>query len=396
MARKLAMGTKELTRGKLMAMVSEKKITLKEAASRLGISYRQAKRIKSDYQKDGDEGLLHGNQGKASNRAIEAEVKAQILSTYRERYPDFGPTFAAEKLEEVEGLKVSSETLRQWLVKEGLWQRKRKRSEHRSRRDRRPSFGDLVQFDGSHHDWFEGRRMKCCLINMVDDATGKTLSMLFEQETTEGAMRTLWAWIGLYGLPKALYCDKKNAFVLTREPTEDEIKRGITKPKSHFGKACEKLGIEVIAANSPQAKGRVERNHGVYQDRFVKELRLAGISTIEAANKFLFKTYLPKINAKFEVAPADSADGHAPLLGVDLREIFVFEHTRSVSNDYVVKFECAQFQILKENKITPRPKDKVVIRIRLDGSKDIYWQGKRLKTKEIQPENKEDCLTKAA
>jgi hypothetical protein len=231
---------------------------------------------------------------------------------------------------------------------------------------------------------------------MVDDATGKTLSMLFEQETTEGAMRTLWAWIGLYGLPKALYCDKKNAFVLTREPTEDEIKRGITNPKSHFGKACEKLGIEVIAANSPQAKGRVERNHGVYQDRFVKELRLAGISTIEAANKFLLETYLPKINTKFEVAPSNSADGHAPLLGVDLREIFVFEHTRSVSNDYVVKFECAQFQILKENKTKPRPKDKVIIRIRLDGSKDIYWQGKRLKTKEIQSENEEDCLTKAA
>jgi hypothetical protein len=193
---------------------------------------------------------------------------------------------------------------------------------------------------------------------MVDDAAGKTLSMLFEQETTEGAMRTLRAWIGSYGLPKALYCDKKNAFVLTREPGGDEIRRGITKPKSHFGKACEKLGIEVIAANSPQAKGRAERNHGVYQDRFVKELRLAGISTPEAANIFPAETYLPKINAKFEVSPADSADGHAPLLGADPREIFVFEHTRSVSNDYAVKFECAQFQILKENKIKPGPKDK--------------------------------------
>jgi hypothetical protein len=187
-----------------------------------------------------------------------------------------------------------------------------------------------------------------------------------------------------------------NAFVLTREPTEAEIKRGITKPKSHFGKACEKLGIEVIPANSPQAKGRVERNHGVYQDRFVKELRLAGISTIEAANKFLSETYQPKTNAKFEVAPADNADGHAPLIVADLREIYDFEHTRSVSNDYVVKFECAQFLILKENKIKPRPKDKVVIRIRLDGSKDIYWRGKLLKTTEIQTEYEEDCLTKAA
>jgi transposase len=210
MARKLAMGTKELTRGKLMAMVVEKQITLRDVAFRLEISYRQAKRIKSDYKRYGDEGLLHGNQGKVSNRAIDVAEKERILSAYRKRYADFGPTFAAEKLAEVEGLNVSAETLRLWLIKDGLWQRKRKRSEHRSRRDRRPCFGDLVQFDGSHHDWFEGRRMKCCLINMVDDATGKTLSMLFEQETTEGAMRTLWAWIELYGLPKALYCDKSD------------------------------------------------------------------------------------------------------------------------------------------------------------------------------------------
>jgi transposase len=396
MARKLAMGTKELLRGKVMAMVSEGQITLKEGAERVGVSYRQAKRIISTYRTKGDAGLLHGNQGKKSNRAIDQAVREQIVKSYRERYPDFGPTFAAEKLEEVEGVKISDETLRQWLIKEGLWQRKRKRAEHRSRRDRRPCFGDLVQFDGSHHDWFEGRRVKCCLMNMVDDATGKTLSMMFEEETIEAAMKTLWAWIERYGLPKALYCDKKNAFVLTREPTDAELLKGITKPKSHFGRACDKLGIEVIAANSPQAKGRVERNHGVYQDRFVKELRLAGISTIEAANIFLAKTYLPKINAKFAVNPSDSADGHAPLLGKDLREIFVFEHTRSVSNDYVVKFECRFFQILKENRAKPGPRDKVVIRIRLSGTLDIYWQGKALLVKEIQIKNQEACLTDAA
>jgi hypothetical protein len=208
--------------------------------------------------------------------------------------------------------------------------------------------------------------------------------------------RGLWAWIERYGLPKALYCDKKNAFVLTREPGEDEIRRGITKPENRFGKACEIPGSEVIAADSPQAKGRVERNHGVYRDRFVKELRLSGIPTIEAANKFLTETYPAKTNAEFAVAPADSAGGHAPLLGANLHEIFVFEYTRPVSNDYVVKFECGYFQILKENKIMPRPKDKVIIRIRLDGTMDIYWQGKPLKIIEIQSKYKEDCLTNAA
>jgi hypothetical protein len=319
-----------------------------------------------------------------------------VLSAYRKRYGDFGPTFAVEKLEEDEGVKISDETLRQWLIKEGLWQGKRKRKEHRSRRDRRPCFGDLVQFDGSHHDWFEGRRGKCCLMNMVDDATGRTLSMLFEEETTEAAMRVLWAWILLYGLPKALYCDKKNAFVLTREPTDDELRQGITKPKSHFGKACEKLGIEVIPANSPQAKGRVERNHAVYQDRFVKELRLAGISTLEAANTFLTETYVPKINAKFALAPADSADGHAPLLGADLRELFVFDHTRVVGNDYVVRFECRHFQILKDNRTKPGPRDKVIIRIRLDGTLDIYWRGKALLIKELHIKKQEGRLSNVA
>jgi transposase len=325
MAGKILTGQKEIRRCHVMAMVVERKLSLKEAANRLGISKRQAIRLKAAYAKKGADGMAHGNAGRKSNHKIEDSIRTLALSAYRERYSDFGPTFAAEKLSEVEGVTVSEETLRRWLIADGQWTKKRKRSEHRSRRDRRPCFGDLVQFDGSHHNWFEGRRMKCCLINMVDDATGKTLSMLFGQETTEGAMRTLWAWIGSYGLPKALYCDKKNAFVLTREPGEDEIKRGITKPKSHFGKACEKLGIEVLAANSaaqlprPQAKGRVERNHGVYQDRFVNgslpQLRLAGISTIEAANKFLSETYLPKTNAKFEVAPADNADGHCHYYG---------------------------------------------------------------------------------
>jgi transposase len=384
MAGKLPMGSKELIRVKLMGMVAEKQLTLMEAAIRMKVGYRQSKRIYSAYRGRGEAGLLHGNQGKPSNHRIDEEIKAAVVEAYRNRYPDFGPTFAAEKIKEKEGISVDHETLRRWLMEAGLWKRKRRSKEYRSRRDRRERFGELVQFDGSHHDWFEGRRGKCCLMNMVDDATGTTLSMLYEQETTVAAMELLWAWIKKYGIPQAVYCDRKNAFVLDREPTIEQQLRG-EEPKSPFELACEKLGIEVIVANSPQAKGRVERNHGVYQDRFVKELRLAGISTIEEANAFLETIYLPKINARFSLPASDKTDAHVPLVdGTDLREVFCFENDRKVSNDYIVMFERRCFQISSDAVPRPRPRDAVIVRKRLDGSICILWKGKPLLFEELK------------
>jgi hypothetical protein len=331
--------------------------------------------------------LIHGNQGKPSNRKSDEGVREAALAAYRERYEDFGPTFAAEKLQEVEGIRISPVTLRRWLMEEGLWQRKRRSRAYRSRRDRRSCFGELVQFDGSHHDWFEGWRGKCCLMNMVDDATGTTLSLLFEQETTVAAMKTLSCWIKRYGIPQAVYCDHKNAFVLNREADTEEQLAG-EPARSPFELACDKLGIQVITANSPQAKGRVERNHAVYQDRFVKELRLGGICAIEQANRFLRTTYLPKINRKFSRPPADQADAHAPLLDTDLREIFCFEHKRVLSNDLVIRFENKLYQITRDSSVRPRPGEKVLVRIRLDGSMNFYWHEKKLLVKEILSEKK--------
>jgi hypothetical protein len=180
-------------------------------------------------------------------------------------------------------------------------------------------------------------------------------------------MGVLRGWIERYGIPKALYCDHKNCYVIDREPTEEELRRGITKPKTHFQTACEKLGIEVIPAGSAQAKGRVERNHGVYQDRFIKELRLAGISAIDEANKFLHETYLPKINAKFAITPKETADSHVPLMGTGLPEIFVYRYSRAAANDYAARFETGQFQILNTNKEGPRAKDNVSVHKKLDG-----------------------------
>jgi transposase len=377
------MGQKELLRSKVLEMVKQGKLTLKAAIKILGVSYRQGIRLYAAYRQEGDEGLIHGNYGRQSNNRTPETVRQAALQAYRNRYNDFGPTFAAEKLAEEEGIKISVSVLRRLLIEAGEWKGSRHAKEYRSRRERKEHFGELVQFDGSHHKWFEGRGSSCCLITMIDDARNIRLSRFFEGETTAGAMEVLSLWIRNYGIPEALYCDRKNAFVLTREPTDAELLKGITEPKSHFGRACEKLGVQVIAAHSPQAKGRVERNHGVDQDRLVKELRLAGISTIAEANEFLEKTYLPKMNRMFSRPAAKPEDAHVPLGTADLKDIMCLEYERTVANNYVVRFETRLFQIRKSNKPLPKPKDKVTIRITLDGNLILLWKGTKLLVKEL-------------
>lgn len=384
MAGKLPMGQKELTRVKVMEMVKEKQKTLRDAAKILKVSYRQAKRIYKKFREKGDAGMVHGNCGKSSHNSIETAVRKKIVRLYSEKYNGFGPTFASEKMSEFDKAIVDHETLRRWLIEEGLWQRKRRRHPYRQRRDRREGFGELLQFDGSHHDWFEGRGPKCCLMNMVDDATGITDSFLVAEETTEAAMLLLQSWILRHGIPQAVYCDRKNAFVTKREPSiEDQLKGDMS--KGPFEKACEKLGIEIIVANSPQAKGRVERNHAVYQDRFVKELRLRGISTMDDANRFLAKEYLPSINKKFSRKPLSGSDVHVPLLkNQDLKNIFCFDVSRVVSNDYVVQAHGVRYQILKENERKPVPGNRIIVRRWLDKSVHFFFKDKELLVRELK------------
>jgi hypothetical protein len=383
MANKLQKGSESL-RSKMMEMVKRKQKTLKAASLELGISYRQAKRVYQKYLGGGDRALIHGNKGKPSNRRAGQTLVQRALDLYAEKYSDFGPTLAQEKLLERDGLEIGVSTLRRTLITAKLWIPERNGREYRARRTAREHFGELVQFDGSHHDWFEGRRGRCCLITLIDDATKTRLSQFFEEETMFGAMTVLKMWIETYGIPESLYCDKKNAFVLTREPTDSELLAGITQPKSHFGKACHRLGITVIAANSPQAKGRVERNHGVDQDRLVKELRLSGISAIEPANAFLLKTYLPYMNDKFSRPPRSADDAHVKLGKVVLDDILCMEHDRKVSKDYIVRFDCRLFQILPEAKPKPRPGDAVLVRVKLDSSVHILWKNRPLLVKEIK------------
>jgi hypothetical protein len=296
MPERLRMSEKELKRIKTFGLVENYHITLKEASIRLCISYRQTLRLYASYREKGDEGLIHGNCGKIPNNRLSEEFRKKVLDIYRLRYYDFGSTFDAEKLAEEE-IYISVSSLRNLLIEAKLWKNNLHTTEtYRSRRDRREYFGELIQFDGSHHKWFGKDFPPCCLITMIDDATNTRISRFFEQETIAGAMIVLSLWLNTHGIPEALYCDKQNAFVLTRPPTISELIAGITEPKSHFGNACEKLGVDVINANSPQAKGRVERNHRVDQDRLIKELRLKGITTIDEANVFLENYYLPKMH----------------------------------------------------------------------------------------------------
>jgi hypothetical protein len=219
-------------------------------------------------------------------------------------------------------------------------------------------------------------------MNMVDDAAGRSLSMLFERETTEAAMLLLSCRIRKYGIPQALYCDRGNAFASNREASVEERLAGL-EPLSRFERARSKPGIQVIKAYSPQAKGRVERSHGIYQDRFVKELRPAGVSTIAEAKRFLEETCLPDANARFACPPACSDDGHIGLGDAGLHGITCFEETGLVSRDFIVSFEKRLFQILPDNRPMPRPKDKVVVRVRLDKTIDLYFRDKKLSVREI-------------
>jgi transposase len=378
----LAMSQKERMRLVMMNRVEEKAMTIKEAAEVMGIGYRQGRRIYRRYVTEGDKGLIHRNRGKPSNRRKPCESKEMVLALYREQYWDFGPTLAAEKLVERDGYEVDHETLRRWLLAAGLWKRQRKRLKHREWRERKAHFGELVQMDGSHHKWFEDRGDERCLMDMVDDATGRTLALLSDGETIVAAMKVLWAWVERHGIPKAIYVDWKNIYVTKREPTVEEQLAGEL-PLTQFGKACRKLAIEIITASSPQAKGRVERKHGLYQDRWVKELRLAGINDTEKANQSL-SGFTENLNARFAVEPQSPADFHRPVpQGRDLRHVFCLEESRTVGNDWVVRYKSRLFQIVSQSNLPPSS-SKVMVQEHLDGAVHILYREREVLFTEIK------------
>ena len=379
----LLMSAKERNRKAAFEMVARGAWTLVDAAEHLELSYRQCRRAYQRYRRDGDAGLVHQSRGRRSNRQTDPGVRQAILERYTERYDGFGPTLAAEKLA-ADGYTIDHETLRRWLLAEGKWQRQRRRSAYRQRRERRAQFGALVQIDGSFHHWFGPEYPACCLIELIDDATSIRLCLMAEEETTEACMRLLWSWIARYGIPKALYADKKNVFVTQRRATLEEQLAG-EEPKTAFGKACAKLGIAIIPAHSPQAKGRVERAHGVQQDRLVKELWLRGVTTIEGANDVLAGGFVDQLNAKFGKPAAAQADAHRPVpADVQVDEVFCWEEQRVVMNDWVVRYQNRLFQISKDNRVLPRAKEPVTVRRLLDETVQLVYRGQRLRYREIE------------
>lgn len=390
----LIMSKKELRRKSILDMVKNGHLSQKDASKRLGLSYRQTKRVYSRYIKSGDEGLLHKNRGKRSSRAYPLAMKKMVLSLYGEKYLDFGPTLASEKLHEEDNWKLHAETLRLWLKEAGLWQPRRIRRAHRTRRARRERFGELLQLDGSIHAWLSGVEGKQCLMNMIDDATGKTLSLMDKGETTDAAFRLLKWWIKLHGIPMAIYVDLKSLYISPKSLRYSD-ENDLVEPEwlTHFSRACKVLGIEIIKAYSPQAKGRVERNHGVYQDRFVKELRLRGVTTIEEANKLLQQGFIDKLNSKFMKEPQSIEDAHVSLAPEqNMDDILCWEYTRTVHNDWIIRFENQFLQIQKANAMRVRPKQKIMLKRHLNGKITLWNKDKKIPYRFVERLIKEEKI----
>lgn len=370
------MSDREFARAAVLRRVVAGEVSLVEATPLLGVSYRQAKRLLRRFRGAGRKGLVHRGAGRGSNRAMPAAYRASVLALVQFHYGGhaergsgqrFGPTLTAEHLWTDHGLLVSVGTLTRWMREAGLWGRVRKARPRHQRRERKAHFGELVQLDGSFHDWFEGRGPRPCVMTMVDDATGRTLLRFGAEETTWAAAAVLQAWITAYGIPRALYADWKNVY--QRPPTNNELARGET-PVTQFGRMCTKLGITLIPAASPQAKGRVERGHGTHQDRLIKKLRLRGISESDAANAYVDAEYLPAHNARFAITPASAVDHHRARnhrRWADA-DVFCLETTRVVGNDHVVQYQHRALQLDPRARGRVPAKSKVVVREGADGA----------------------------
>lgn len=340
------MSQEELRRVEVLARVGSGQLRVIDASRLLQVSYRQAKRLWKRYREEGAAGLKHRSAGRTSNRGYGEEFRRRVLHWVRAKYGGavgerFGPTLAAEHLGSEDRLRVHAETLRRWMLTEGLWSRERKRRKHRRRRERKEHFGELVQLDGSFHPWLEERGPQGCLIDLADDATNMTLAQLGEEETIWAVADALRAWIACYGVPLALYVDWKNLY--KRPANAGERLRG-EEPITQFGRMCAKLGIELIAASSPQAKGRIERMHGTHQDRLVKKLRRRGIVSHQAANVYLRNEYLPEHNERFARRSARPEDYHRRRpRAAELDRIFRLENERVVSEDGVVRYANRYF-----------------------------------------------------
>lgn len=383
----IAMSSKELTRYEVIKELVDNKINGTDASLKLGLSIRQVKRLKKKVKNEGAKGLAHGSRGKSGNRKIDLEIIAKVKNILKEKYPDFGPTFAREKLEEIDEIKIGTEKIRQIMIEEKLWKPrlKKKNGEHRQWRQRKENFGEMEQFDGSYENWFEGRAPVCCLLGAIDNATGKISKARFDQ--SEGVVPVFGFWkdyVSDTGKPLSIYLDRCSTYKQNAKSLADD-----PEALTQFQRAMEKdLDVEIIHARSPQAKGRIERLFQTLQDRLIKEMRLKNICSIEEGNKYLEEEFIPDFNKRFSVQPRGKNDLHRKLNEIEkvnLDKIFSIQNSRVVCNDFTVRHQGKYFQLLKDQPTLILRKDKVLVRENLEGKTSISLRGNDLNYK-ILPE----------
>lgn len=379
MAELITMTQKELSRYEIIKRLIQKAINGTEAAKQMCLSVRQARRLKVKVEKCGTRGIIHGQRGKPSNRRMSEEKIEKIEKLVKENYYDFGPTFASEKLEEGHRLKVGKEKLRQLMIGWGLWKPKprKENKEYRSWRQRKDYYGEMEQFDGCYFDWLEDRGPRCCLLASRDDATNKVTGLRFVHD--EGVKPVFGFWqeyVAIQGKPLKIYLDRFSTYKNTHKSVFDD-----PEVKTQFQRAMNQLGIEPIFAFSPQAKGRIENLFPTLQDRLVRELRLAGISTIDQANRFAKEIFIPKFNAKFSVISAKRGDVHRKLTKIELEQldqIFSRQEMRYVNNDFTVRYKGEWFQLAVKQPALIRKKEKIRVEERIDGQIFLSLRGKYL------------------
>jgi len=368
------MSHQEIDRLKIVQQLEKRQISQKEAASQLQITVRQVKRLVRRYKDNGAEGLISKHRGKLANNRIPDEVKNKALELIRATYPDFSPTFAHEKLTELHQLSFSVETLRRWMIDADIWQSKAvKKARIHPSRPRRSHRGELIQIDGSPHPWFEERGEPCTLIVFIDDATSELVGLHFAPtETTKAYMETLANYLNQFGRPVSLYSDKHSIFRVNHTNCEGEL--------TQFSRALKTLDIEAIHANTPQAKGRVERANKTLQERLVKELRLKNISTIEEANQYL-PIYMEQHNRKFGVEPRSSTDAHRRVLHneTEVKQILSIHHQRKLTKNLSCQLNNVEYQIISKTKGYRLRQSYVTLCEEFNGTLTILQKGKTLK-----------------
>jgi len=368
----ITLSSYEMTRLKVILQIEQGHLTVAEATESLPVSERQLYRILKRYRAEGEAGLCHRLRGRKSNKALPPELRMKTVRLYREQYSDYGPTLFAEKLADYHNVHISRQTVTRWLSQAALWSGSRKKRPHRKKRERRESIGSLVQFDGSPHDWFEGRGPACCLLVAIDDASNRQMFRFVPVEDTAGVLAFWHDYVERFGIPAEVYTDWSAVYVDANNPER----------LTPFGRALKALGIRHIKAGSPQAKGRVERSNRTHQDRLIKALREHNISTIEDANRFLEQEYMQAHNDRF-AHPNGLTDIHRSAAGIDLANIFCIEQVRHVYNDWTITLNAQFIQLLKSDAPLPPPRAKVIVRQWLDGSLHIFWNEQELAFKQL-------------